>query len=256
MSVTDKIGSPIQTAQVGDQLSLRFEILDKPSPYEILVRELVAVDGVDSSEILLIDSQGCPTDASIMGSVSRVSGKLLEVPFDAFKFPSSDVVQFRTIVTPCVPYCEPITCVNSNTNPVTTSFYGRRKRSRAAFKNGPLDEVVVVGAIKITDTIEYFDKDGKPRAGRRDTELVEEKVVSESTGNCTDFLSLVFTCFIFLVAQLIVAWFYVYKIRVQRKLESSKMSSLHTMSPPPSVGHHYMNMNHCYRPSSISSYGH
>ena len=44
--------------QVGDPLALRFEILDKRSPYEIFVRELVAMDGLDTSEILLIDSLG------------------------------------------------------------------------------------------------------------------------------------------------------------------------------------------------------
>jgi hypothetical protein len=32
--------------------------LDKRSPYEIFVRELVAMDGLDTSEILLIDSLG------------------------------------------------------------------------------------------------------------------------------------------------------------------------------------------------------
>ena len=45
-------------AKVGDPLALRFEILDKRSPYEIFVRELVAMDGLDTSEILLIDSLG------------------------------------------------------------------------------------------------------------------------------------------------------------------------------------------------------
>ena len=45
-------------SKVGDPLALRFEILDKRSPYEIFVRELVAMDGLDTSEILLIDSLG------------------------------------------------------------------------------------------------------------------------------------------------------------------------------------------------------
>jgi hypothetical protein len=38
---------------------LRFEILDRlTSPYEIFVRELVASDGIDASEILLVDAIG------------------------------------------------------------------------------------------------------------------------------------------------------------------------------------------------------
>ncbi|KAJ8952870.1 hypothetical protein NQ318_006486 [Aromia moschata] len=70
MKITDRNGEDImQSAEVGDPLALRFEILDKNSPYEIFVRELVAMDGVDSSEIVLIDSDGCPTDHFIMGPI-------------------------------------------------------------------------------------------------------------------------------------------------------------------------------------------
>lgn len=61
----------MQTAEVGDPLALKFEIMDKNSPYEIFVRELVAMDGVDSSEIVLIDSDGCPTDHFIMGPIYK-----------------------------------------------------------------------------------------------------------------------------------------------------------------------------------------
>lgn len=52
--------------------------MDPNSPFEIFVRELVAMDGVDSSEITLIDSDGCPTDHFIMGPLfkSAPSGKV------------------------------------------------------------------------------------------------------------------------------------------------------------------------------------
>lgn len=79
MKITDRSGGEVMpTAEVGDPLALRFEILDKNSPYEIFVRELVAMDGVDSSEIVLIDSSGCPTDHFIMGPIykSADSGKV------------------------------------------------------------------------------------------------------------------------------------------------------------------------------------
>lgn len=72
MKITDRNGEDImQTAEVGDPLALKFEIIDKNSPYEIFVRELVAMDGVDSSEIVLIDSDGCPTDHFIMGPIYK-----------------------------------------------------------------------------------------------------------------------------------------------------------------------------------------
>lgn len=72
MKVTSPLGQDISSAQVGDNLALRFEILDMDSPYEIFVRELVALDGRDSSEIVLIDGEGCPTDVSIMQAITQV----------------------------------------------------------------------------------------------------------------------------------------------------------------------------------------
>lgn len=74
MKITDRSGNEgIPSAEVGDPLALKFEILDPNSPYEIFVRELVAMDGVDSSEIVLIDSRGCPTDHVIMGPLYKSS---------------------------------------------------------------------------------------------------------------------------------------------------------------------------------------
>ena len=59
MRITLRDGNDITSAKVGDHLALRFEIEKaKSSPYEIFVRELVASDGVDTSEILLIDDRG------------------------------------------------------------------------------------------------------------------------------------------------------------------------------------------------------
>lgn len=79
MKITDRNGNDaVPSAEVGDPLALKFEILDPNSPYEIFVRELVAMDGVDSSEIVLIDYRGCPTDQVIMGPLykSSNSGKV------------------------------------------------------------------------------------------------------------------------------------------------------------------------------------
>lgn len=42
----------------------------------------------------LIDGHGCPTDSSIMSNIVQKEGDTiyLEAPFDAFKFPSSEIV--------------------------------------------------------------------------------------------------------------------------------------------------------------------
>jgi len=134
MRITSRDGSDMmRSAEVGDPLALKFEIVDEQSPYEIFIRELVAMDGVDNSEITLIDSNGCPTDHFIMGPIYKgsVSGKVLLSNFDAFKFPSSEVVQFRALVTPCMPSCEPVQCEQEDTSGEFRSLlsYGRKRRS-------------------------------------------------------------------------------------------------------------------------------
>ena len=53
----------------------------------MFIRELVAVDGVDSADnaLMLIDGHGCPTDSSIMSNIIQKDGdsiQYLEAPFD------------------------------------------------------------------------------------------------------------------------------------------------------------------------------
>lgn len=134
MKITAREGSDImRSAEVGDPLALHFEIMDPQSPYEIFVRELVAMDGSDNGEIVLIDANGCPTDHFIMGPIykSALSGKILLSHFDAFKFPSSEVVQFRALVTPCMPTCEPVQCDQEDLSGELRSLisFGRKRRS-------------------------------------------------------------------------------------------------------------------------------
>lgn len=92
MRITDRKGDDAKpSAAVGDPLALRFEILDQNSPYEIFVRDLVAMDGADSSEIVLIDSEGCPTDHFIMGPLfkNRDTGKVIPISLrpDTYRIP-------------------------------------------------------------------------------------------------------------------------------------------------------------------------
>ena len=119
------------------------------------MRELLAQDGVDSSEIMLIDERGCPTDPSIMGAVAQVagSGQILTVPFDAFKFPSSDVVQFKALVTPCLPRCRPVTCDLSDPSGGRRRVISHGRRKRAVPEDS--SDVLVVKKIRIADTFEF-----------------------------------------------------------------------------------------------------
>lgn len=174
MKITSRDGSDMmRSAEVGDALSLKFEILDQQSPYEIFVRELVALDGTDNAEITLIDADGCPTDQFIMGPIYKngQTGKILVSHFDAFKFPSSQVVQFRALVTPCMPTCEPVQCDQDEISGELRSLisYGRKKRStngtervRREASKRPHEDLMLVQTIEITDKF-GFEKQMAPK---------------------------------------------------------------------------------------------
>ena len=164
MKVTERGGEDVKSAQVGDPLELHFEILDQQSPYEIFVRDLVAKDGNDQSEIVLIDSRGCPTEAQIMGPLVQdaSTSKILLSNFDAFKFPTSEVVQFRAHVTPCMPTCEPVECLyedyygSGDKNRV--SSYGRKKRDVSRVTREAKDRVLVTNSFVVMDKFQKNKK--------------------------------------------------------------------------------------------------
>ncbi|KAK3928739.1 EGF-like domain-containing protein 2 [Frankliniella fusca] len=238
MKITDRRGSEVlPAAEVGDPLALRFEILDRHSPYEIFVRELVAMDGVDSSEIVLIDSNGCPTDHFIMGPLykSVESGKVLLSYFDAFKFPSSEVVQFRALVTPCLPACEPVQCDTEDSSGELRSVqsFGKRRRRRstsstAVSNPSAREDLLLVQSIRIMDK---FGFDPSKLAGNAssssDTVFVSE---DGSAAVCVNLAGVVVAGIVFLAAQLavIAIWTCVWQRR--RGSKESHLDSLDGMS--------------------------
>ncbi|XP_058129267.1 uncharacterized protein LOC131289165 [Anopheles ziemanni] len=255
MKITTRDGSEMmRTAEVGDPLALHFEILDPQSPYEIFVRELVAMDGVDSSEITLIDARGCPTDHFIMGPIykSNKSAKILLSHFDAFKFPSSEMVQFRALVTPCMPTCEPVQCDGDDFGGEFRSMvsYGRKRRSvngtstsalieaalrhrRETTRQAPQDDMLLVQSIQITDKFGFEKQQGaKPKISSSETVFV----ANDGQGICVNGLGLIVAGAVFLLAQLavIAIWTYLWqRRRKQRQFENASMGS--SVVPTPTL---------------------
>ncbi|XP_068157916.1 uncharacterized protein, partial [Drosophila tropicalis] len=226
MRITARDGSDMmRSAEVGDPLALKFEIVDEQSPYEIFVRELVAMDGADNAEITLIDSRGCPTDHFIMGPIykSSLSGKILLSQFDAFKFPSSEVVQFRALVTPCMPSCEPVQCDQEDSSGELKSLisYGRRRRRSTRHTNRPSPEdLLLVESIQITDKF-GFDKQPLEQRNVTMKSFNQKDMVfvanEEVQGQCTMGLILAAAVFLFAQFAVIAIWTYLYQRR--NKLE-------------------------------------
>ncbi|XP_045618140.1 uncharacterized protein [Procambarus clarkii] len=213
MRVTDTKGLDIITAQVGDNLALRFEITDVKSPYEIFVRELIAMDGQDNSEILLIDGRGCPTDPTIMQAVVQVeNGVVLHAPFQAFKFPASEVVQFRALVTPCLPRCDPVQCNVPGFDGISRreESLGRRRRREVQDT-----DIMVAQSVRITDKFEFF-------ANQK-----QEVEIESAEGSCSSFTGVVVACALFLAAQLVLlmAWSYLWhKKRATKQIDPNPPS--------------------------------
>ncbi|GLH02153.1 Uncharacterized protein GBIM_08192 [Gryllus bimaculatus] len=202
MKITDRYGSDLlPSAEVGDPLALRFEILDKNSPYEIFVRELVAMDGVDSSEIMLLSH------------------------FDAFKFPSSEVVQFRALVTPCMPSCEPVQCDQEDSTgefrSVTSFGKRRRRRATSAASSSPRDDMLLVQSIKITDKFGFERPGARTANATHDNSAVfvatELPGGAAAAGFCVNAAGIIVAGTVFLALQLavIAAWTFVWQRRRQ-----------------------------------------
>ncbi|OXA45558.1 hypothetical protein Fcan01_19543 [Folsomia candida] len=241
----ENVGADISTAQVGDPLSLRFEIAEVSSPYEIFVRELIAMDGSDGAEIVLIDSRGCPTDPSIMGPVTHVHnhGKILQAFFEAFKFPTSEVVQFQALVTPCLPTCQPVDCSLAADPSTGGSFqaqsYGRRRRRSVGGSNDTqqVENVLVINSIRIADRFKFQENNTLDEyddtVADDDWEVTSSRSVS---GQCLNFMGFLICCAFLVVLQvgIIFAWLFLWRRKqaLNKKVPFPESSPLPPVSPP------------------------
>lgn len=249
MRVADDQGQDTKTAVVGDPLSMIFEIVDQDSPYEIFVRDLVALDGATDTELTLIDSRGCPADPTIMSELkkSQASDKILISSFDAFRFPSSDMVQFRALVTPCMPKCEPVKCdvldYTGQTRQVES--YGRKKRwtqdamnalahPRQKRMSDP-EEVMVVQTLRIVDRYgrrrAQTQNDNTNSNNNLDSTLDQAEVDydlsptthSNNNNRCVDENSLISGAVIFLVLQVILLVLWTFLWRRKRSVQAKEV---------------------------------
>ena len=245
MRVSDDNGQDVQSAVVGDPLKMTWEILDEQSPYEVFVRDLVATDGATNTELLLIDERGCPTDASIMGEVyhSEASDKLSYSDFDAFRFPTSDVVQFRAMITPCLPKCEPVQCdvLDYTGQTKAVDSFGRKKRSAPATRmrtrraTNP-EELLVVQSLKIVDRYGKREKQKvpQPRSELEQLEDLAADIPAIYETDCLNKSSMITGAILFLAAQLVIVILFALIWRRSQRGSDKALSMLE--SPGSSVG--------------------
>lgn len=178
------------------------------------------MDGVDGGEILLIDSQGCPTDVLIMGTVDKIQeeeGKALQAPFEAFKFPTSEIVQFQALITPCLPHCEPANCSifgdPSSGGLFEAHSYGRRRR-RSAPSSETGEQLLVINQLKISDPFHKSPEEEEPE----EKDSYNPRGIRESCLN-TNTLFFIGSLFVAVQIAVIGGWFCLWRQRNNSRKE-------------------------------------
>lgn len=144
--------------------------------------------------------------------------------FDAFKFPSSEVVQFRALVTPCMPSCEPVQCDQEESTGELRSVvsYGRRKRRSA---NPVIDDMLLVQSIQITDKFGFDHRNMSKSSSSIGSETMY--LPTSEPGLCINMAGLIVAGTVFLAAQLavIAAWTFIWqKRKANSKFGNDNMS--------------------------------
>ncbi|CAG2107679.1 unnamed protein product, partial [Medioppia subpectinata] len=123
---------------------------------------------------------------------------ILEARFDAFKFPTSDVVQFKALVAPCLPSCEPIKCNINGADGRTSEVhsYGKRRRKREA------DEVLVVQSLSVSDKLGFQRSQRKNDANEENVSFMKDEKVME-INTCKNIFSITLIALTFILAQTI-----------------------------------------------------
>lgn len=145
--------------------------------------------------------------------------------FEAFKFPSSEVVQFRALVTPCMPSCEPVQCdqEEESTGELRSVIsFGRRRRRRSASPSQMREDLLLVQSIQITDKFGFEQRDPS-KSGNSSifSSEIDESGSSTTTaglmGVCLNLGEAIAFGTVFLVAQIaiIAAWTFTWQRRRQ-----------------------------------------
>ena len=158
------------------------------------------------------------------------------------------MVQFRALVTPCMPTCEPVQCDQEDVSGELRSVhsFGRRRRRRRSTE--PREDLLLVQSIQITDKF-GFNKHGQQQRhqqaeGNATSYAGGEAVYVHQTEEdsfenfCVNIFGIVISCLIFLAVQIavIIAWTYVWQRNKTTLKESHQYINDGKCPLPPTSG--------------------
>lgn len=152
LRITDKFGTDITGAKLGDELYLRIEA-ESDSVYDMVARSVLAKSGGTEESIVLIDKDGCPTDFRIFPALRKHNRRTIIGKFDAFKFSSDVVVRFQVDVQFCLNQCPPTSCDQlGNSNSLLMNSHEQQlnqtsQRQQPTTQQPQLDQYSNVGSL-------------------------------------------------------------------------------------------------------------
>lgn len=201
------------------------------------------MDGQDEGDLILIDEMGCPTDGTIMSALTKVkgTGKLIETKFEAFKFPSSDAVLFKAIVSPCVGTCQPAHCyISTDYGPGPSSStgsmasgtpqrqvysYGKRRKRSAKKIEANEEEVILSRFLRVEDKFpsdpELDDvlsnsSNSNSLDHGKNYQMMDSLNEPLNDQSCYGPTSIILTCVFFLFGQILIILFVTYMCVIRR----------------------------------------
>ncbi|XP_066595926.1 uncharacterized protein [Prorops nasuta] len=160
--------------QLGQTLILKIEIKPVDGPYDIMAGHLVASSETGDASYLLLNEVGCPTDASTFPQLSKdpTDNRSLISEFSAFKFPNSQRVLFRVIVTLCLDECTPTICRGGVVS------YGRRRRRRRRRSSEAAEAHEITTTVRTTEVNELYRNNTPDELPLEVSIIVQSPVIS------------------------------------------------------------------------------
>ncbi|XP_064477427.1 uncharacterized protein LOC135391203 [Ornithodoros turicata] len=153
LHILDMRGNERDSVSLGELLKVQVRMSEEDT-YGIFIRNLIAKDGIGSTNLTLIDNSGCPVEAKMMREIRTIDSqsKSLESYLEAFAFTGSSTLELEAEVVTCLERCKPVLCQiptgRREDDTETVTSFGRRRRS--AHDPLPSDEL---GQTTLTKTL-------------------------------------------------------------------------------------------------------
>lgn len=149
-------------AEYTPQQQREFATLDLPPLPDFRATSLIAKTLDNQNYVQLLDSRGCPNDASVFPGLERIRTRtrnVLRARFHAFKFAGTSMVNFDVKIHFCNNRCSEENCLSSPNNanwyPIMTETTSRQRRQISS--DQPLQQFKVQNPVYISTVMDVVN---------------------------------------------------------------------------------------------------